>query len=91
MKIAKKSGAALATAAAIMLMSGAVTTPAPAADNFVACLGVNACKGKGACKSTSNACKGKNACKGRGYVKMSKAQCDAIGGILGLEVFGTGR
>ena len=91
MKIAKKSGTALATAAAIMLMSGAVTTPAPAADEFHACLGVNACKGKGACKSTSNACNGKNACKGRGYVKMSKAQCDAIGGILGLEVFGTGR
>ena len=91
MKITKKSGTALAATAAILLMSGAVTTPAPAADNFEACLGVNACKGKGACKSASNACKGKNACKGRGHVKMTKAQCDAIGGVLGLEVFGTGR
>jgi len=91
MKISKKSGVALATTAAVMLISGAVTTPAPAADNFQACLGVNACKGKGACKSASNACKGKNACKGRGMVKMSKEQCDAIGGVLGLEVFGTGR
>ena len=87
MKIAKKSGAALAATAAIMLMSGAVSTPAPAADAFHACLGVNACKGKGACKSSHNGCKGKNACKGQGMVKMTKAQCDAIGGILNLEVF----
>ena len=87
MKIAKKSGAALAATAAILLMSGAVSTPAPAVDNFYACSGVNACKGKGACKSGSNGCKGKNACKGKGFVKMSKAQCDAIGGILGTEAF----
>ncbi len=88
MKISKKSGALLATTAAVMLMSGAVSTPASAAQTaFEACLGVNACKGKGACKGAHNACKGKNACKGRGYVKMSKAQCEAVGGILGTEVF----
>ena len=29
-----------------------------------ACKGLNACKGKCACKSDKNACKGQNACKG---------------------------
>jgi len=43
-------------------------------------MGANACKGKGACKTATNACKGQNACKGKGFLEMSKAECDKVQG-----------
>ena len=63
MKLNAISGATLATAAAILVLSAAVpVAPAAAASNYkVKCFGVNACKGHGSCKSTANACKGQNA------------------------------
>jgi uncharacterized membrane protein len=82
MKLSAISGAALATAAAVLVLSTAAPlAPAAAASNYkVKCFGVNACKGHGSCKSTANACKGQNACKGKGFVMMGKATCTAKGG-----------
>ena len=47
----------------------------------VKCIGANACKGQGACKSTQNDCKGQNACKGKGFVNTSSPdECSQKGG-----------
>lgn len=76
MKIATKSGAAIAATAAVLYFSGALPAPvAQAAGDMGHCYGVNACKGNGACKGAANACKGKNACKGQGFVEMTKEDC----------------
>lgn len=81
MKLLATSGSALAATAATLLLAGAVSAPASyAADAVGHCVGANACKGQGACKSASNACKGQNACKGKGYLSMTKAECDKIEG-----------
>jgi hypothetical protein len=72
----KISGAAIATAAALLF--GSVATTASAADEAkVKCEGVNACKGQSACATAQNSCQGQNSCKGHGYVLLSKAECDA--------------
>lgn len=78
MKLSAKSGAALAAAAASLMIAGAVTAPtiAAAADKGH-CVGANACKGTGACKTAANACKGQNACKGTGFTVTTKAECEA--------------
>lgn len=76
MKQSTRSGAAIATAAALMF--GALdAAPAQADEAKIKCLGVNACKGQSACMGAKNACKGMNACKGQGYLNLSKSQCDA--------------
>jgi hypothetical protein len=72
----KTTGMALATAAALLFGSVAVTT-AHAEDAKVKCQGGNACKGKSACSTATNACQGQNSCKGKGYVMLTKAECDA--------------
>lgn len=71
---------AAALAFAVVPMSSAV---AAGKSHHVKCYGVNACKGKGACKSDANACKGKNSCKGKG-IKMEKndAACTKAGGTV---------
>lgn len=81
MKISVKSGSALAAAAATLLMAGAVSAPAFAADEAKGhCVGGNACKGKSACKTASNACAGQNACKGKGMSEMTADECAKIEG-----------
>ena len=72
----KTTGMALATAAALLFGSVAVT-PAQAEDAKVKCQGGNACKGKSACSTATSACAGQNSCKGTGYVMATKAECDA--------------
>ena len=72
----KFSGVALATAAAMLFSTAAVTT-ASAADAKVKCEGVNGCKGQSACHTATNACQGQNSCKGKGYLLLSKADCDS--------------
>ena len=72
----KASGAAIATAAAMLFSTVAVTT-AHAEDAKVKCEGVNSCKGTSACATAQNSCQGQNSCKGHGYLLMSKADCDA--------------
>ncbi len=82
MNTAKKlTGLAIAAAAAGMF---AMTPAAQAAEQAgpVHCLGVNACKGKGDCKTASNACKGMNSCKGKGMIVMSAKECTAKHGKI---------
>ena len=43
----------------------------------VKCVGNNACKGTGACKTAANDCATKNSCKGAGWTKTSKKECQA--------------
>lgn len=83
------TGAALAVGAASMF----AFAPAMAADAAptdatasVKCMGTNACKGQGACKTADNACKGQNACKGKGVVMMSSADdCTKAGGTVVVD------
>lgn len=72
----KTTGLALATAAAVLFGSVAVNT-AQAEDAKVKCQGANACKGKGACATATNACQGQNSCKGKSYLLLSKEECAA--------------
>ena len=65
-------------------MSGATIVPAQAVeDGKVMCMGVNDCKGMGACKTASSSCKGMNSCKGHGWLELTKAECDEKGGTVG--------
>jgi uncharacterized membrane protein len=80
MKLANRSGAAIAAAAAALFLAGAAMAPAHAEEAKGQCTGANSCKGQGACKSASNACKGQNACKGKGFLSLTKADCLKIEG-----------
>ena len=48
------------------------------------CMGANACKGHGACKSAANACKGQNACKAQGFTETTAKDCKVAGGKFEL-------
>lgn len=73
----RATGAAIATAAALLFGTLAVSTASAAEEAKVQCTGVNSCKGQSACKSASNACKGQNSCKGQGFVELTQKDCDA--------------
>lgn len=70
------SGAALATAAALVFSSAPLMVANAADEAKVKCEGANACKGKSACSTAKNDCAGMNGCKGQGYVMLPKAECD---------------
>lgn len=71
-----RSHMALATAAALLF--SAAPLPAIAADAArIKCDGGNACKGKSACATATNACAGQNSCKGKGHVELTAAECTA--------------
>ena len=71
-------GMLIASAAASLLMSGAVTAIATdKAGDEVYCEGINACKGQGACAGVGHGCAGKNGCKGQGIIKSTKQECEA--------------
>lgn len=78
------TGAALATAVALMFVGNAVAADSPTSGNSAAqvkCMGGNACKGQSACKSASSSCQGQNACKGKGFVMApSEKECQGMGG-----------
>ena len=78
----RTTGILIASAAATLFLSGAVTARAEdkAGGDKVTCHGVNACKGQGSCAGAGSSCAGQNACKGQGNLKMSKADCEAKGG-----------
>jgi uncharacterized membrane protein len=78
MSARRTTGAAIATAAAMLFSTAAIST-AHAEDAKVHCAGVNGCKGQSACKTASNACKGQNSCKGSGFVEMTDAQAKLKG------------
>lgn len=73
----KASGAAIATAAALLFGTLTATTASGAEEAKVKCDGVNSCKGHSACATAQNACAGQNACKGKGYLSLTQSQCDA--------------
>jgi hypothetical protein len=75
-----RSGACIATAAAALILAGAVPAATHADEAKGRCFGANACKGQGACGSASNSCMGMNACKGQGFLEMTKDYCDKIPG-----------
>jgi uncharacterized membrane protein len=78
----KRTGIALATAAAALFATGAVLTPVVnATEGEVKCAGVNSCKGHSECNTATSECKGLNSCKGQGWVfKASKQECETAGG-----------
>ncbi|WMT75981.1 hypothetical protein NL528_06235 [Bradyrhizobium sp. Ash2021] len=80
MKLASKSGATIAAAAAALFLAGATMTPQTAHAADGKCIGANACKGQSACKGGNHACKGLNACKGQGFAETTKADCVAAKG-----------
>jgi uncharacterized membrane protein len=75
--------------AGLFMASSAIAEDAPAkgaeaakkADQ-VKCLGVNECKGKGACGGAVHECAGKNECKGKGWIKLTAEECTAKGGTV---------
>lgn len=72
---------AITTAAALAFVAAPITSAVAHADHHkVACYGVNACKGKSACKTATSACKGQNSCKGKGAVMTSAKNCTKLGG-----------
>lgn len=86
-----KKGTLIAGAVAGMFAMGAFAAdPAPAAKDTkeaakVKCVGLNECKGKGACGGAGNDCAGKNACKGKGVTPMTEADCKAKKGTVVAE------
>ncbi len=67
--------------AAMAGMMGAVAAPQAALANHHEkgqCQGANACKGKGACHTATNACAGQNACKGQSFIETTKAECEKL-------------
>ncbi|MEO8402781.1 MAG: hypothetical protein ABI597_13500 [Gammaproteobacteria bacterium] len=77
----KKLTGIVATAAAVAFISIPITsTLAQASSHKMPCYGVNSCKGKGACKTASNACKGHNSCKGHGMKMMTEKTCKKMNG-----------
>ena len=82
--IRKIAGTALAASAAALILAGGVgLTAMPASAAGVKCLGINACKGQGSCKTANNSCKGQNACKSQGWIEQSSAEaCTAAGGTV---------
>jgi uncharacterized membrane protein len=82
-QISKKTGMALAIAAAGLVHSGALLADGPAASDkadLVHCYGVNICGGHNDCKTAENDCAGKATCKGTGFVAMPSKSCTDVGG-----------
>ncbi|PNS09697.1 hypothetical protein [Solilutibacter silvestris] len=80
-QIKNASGLSVALAAAALFMTAPIVQAADSGSAPMGhCMGANACKGQGACKSTSNACKGQNACKGKGFTEATKKDCKVAGG-----------
>jgi hypothetical protein len=83
--IASAAAALFLASAALAQDSGTASGSAPQAAQAqapsVKCVGANACKGNGSCKSAQNDCKGKNACKGQSFVMTSSSdECTGKGG-----------
>jgi uncharacterized membrane protein len=78
-------GALIATAVAGLFMAqGARADHHESGEGAeVKCLGVNECKGKGACGVPGkHDCHGQNECKGKGWIKLSKDECTKKGGTV---------
>lgn len=74
-----------ALTAAALVVSGcaksAAMEPADATEQAkVKCLGINECKGQGACHTAEHSCAGQNACKGKGWLLVPESECKGRGG-----------
>lgn len=80
------SAFALSVAALFMAScekSGAKTSAPGAGGATVECMGINECKGQGACDvKGSHKCAGENECKGKGWIQVPQEECDAKGGTV---------
>lgn len=74
----------VAAAAAVAFVTAPITSTLAQAKSHhaVKCYGINACKGKSACKTASSSCKGTNSCKGQGYMMKSAKQCKKMHGKI---------
>jgi uncharacterized membrane protein len=86
MKTELKTGAAIASAIALLLGSA----PAHAADKpkdgaKVKCVGGNSCKGKSECSTADNSCSGQNGCKAKGWTMADAKACKKAGGKVEEE------
>ena len=79
-RTAKTSGLALAAAAATLFLTAPMAQAESSGTAAGHCMGANACKGQGACKTAANACKGQNGCKGQGFTEASEKDCATSGG-----------
>lgn len=71
----------IVTAAIAGVLSGAVVSTSVLASEEAPkghCMGANACKGQGGCKTAANECKGQNCCKGTGFLEKTKAECEKM-------------
>ena len=78
----KKSGVAIAMAAAGLLAASAGTQAAGSGSStdMAHCYNVNACNGHNDCKTADNSCAGQASCKGQGFVAMPTKACADVGG-----------
>lgn len=75
------TGLSIALAAASLFLAAPMAQAAGSGSAPMGhCMGANACKGQGACKTSHNACKGQNACKGKGFTETTKQDCKVAGG-----------
>jgi hypothetical protein len=75
------SGISLAAAAAAMFLAAPIAMSADSGSGSMGhCMGANACKGQGACKTAANSCKGQNGCKGQAFTEATKDACAAAKG-----------
>lgn len=86
----KVTGFLIASAAAGLVLSGAVSARAEETKTGgdVYCTGINSCKGAGACAGAGHACAGKNGCKGEGIVKTTEKECKEKGGKVAPDPHG---
>jgi hypothetical protein len=84
MEKSKKKMLLAASVAGLLAVTGiALQAGTLYAEDGVACSGVNACKGQGACAGKDHACAGKNGCKGAGWLKTDSADaCTKQGGTV---------
>ena len=75
-------GALVAGAVAGLFAAMTPATVKAADGDKVHCMGINSCKGKGACKSATSSCKGMNDCKGKGWVESTEKECKAKKGTI---------
>ena len=81
--LSKKTGMALAIAAAGLVHSGSLLAESHSAGgktDLVHCYGTNICGGHNDCKTAENDCAGKASCKGTGFVAMPSKACADVGG-----------
>jgi hypothetical protein len=81
--LAIATASVFAAAVAIAQDTMQTQTATAATAGTVKCYGINGCKGKSACQTSTNGCSGKNACRSTGILMANSQQdCIAKGGSL---------